>query len=183
MVWWELIGTTWLRPRPAGAPEASLSAGTCLRLPQASASLGHSATWAVLAGHTSPALDMTCHPRPRYPWRHSCLLRVRIWGASQSRPTGTRPADRPRLAGACGSLRHALALREASGAPAGRGLSQVVPISSRPTKPNPVSPVPTGLAYSHTFHVLGILLLPLNPRPGVKAEAQPPPRSTWSAPT
>ena len=98
-----------------------------------------------------------------------------VWPASTA-----QVAEWPRLAGACGSLRHALALREASGAPAGRGLSQVVPISSRPTKPNPVSPVSTGLAYSHTFHVLGILLLPPNPHPGVKAEAPPPP---WSAPT
>eukprot|EP00964_Phaeocystis_antarctica_P079607 scaffold49605_cov54-Phaeocystis_antarctica.AAC.1 len=32
--------TRWLSPRPAGSPEASRSAGACLRLPQASARLG-----------------------------------------------------------------------------------------------------------------------------------------------
>ena len=34
---------SWLRPQPAGAPEASLSARACLRLPQAPASLGQPA--------------------------------------------------------------------------------------------------------------------------------------------
>eukprot|EP00964_Phaeocystis_antarctica_P077466 scaffold48089_cov53-Phaeocystis_antarctica.AAC.4 len=34
-------------------------------------------------------------------------------------------ADGPRLAGACGSLRHALALKEAFGAPAGRRLGNL----------------------------------------------------------
>ena len=41
--------TRWLSPRPAGAPEASCSAGACLRLPQPAASLGQSAAWAALA--------------------------------------------------------------------------------------------------------------------------------------
>ena len=39
---------SWLSLRPAGSPEASLSAGARLRLPQARASLGQSAGWAVL---------------------------------------------------------------------------------------------------------------------------------------
>ena len=39
-----------LRLRPAGAPEASLSARSCLRLPRAPASLGQPAAWAALAG-------------------------------------------------------------------------------------------------------------------------------------
>ena len=39
-----------LRPRPAGAPEASFSARLCSRLPRASDSLGQSAAWAALAG-------------------------------------------------------------------------------------------------------------------------------------
>eukprot|EP00964_Phaeocystis_antarctica_P141849 scaffold106975_cov39-Phaeocystis_antarctica.AAC.1 len=42
------------------------------------------------------------------------------------RPARPTAADRPRLAEAPGSLRHALALREASRAPAGRGLRQLV---------------------------------------------------------
>ena len=46
---WE---TRWLRPRPAGSPEASLSAGSSRRLRHAPASLGQSAAWAALAGHT-----------------------------------------------------------------------------------------------------------------------------------
>ena len=44
--------TRWLRPRPAGSPEASLCARARLRLPQAPASLGQSAAWAALAGPT-----------------------------------------------------------------------------------------------------------------------------------
>eukprot|EP00964_Phaeocystis_antarctica_P107249 scaffold71995_cov51-Phaeocystis_antarctica.AAC.1 len=41
------------------------------------------------------------------------------------RPERPKAADWPRLAGAWGSLRHALALRQASGDPAGRGLSHL----------------------------------------------------------
>ena len=41
------------------------------------------------------------------------------------RPARPQPADWPRLDEAWGSLRHALALSEASGAPAGRGLSHL----------------------------------------------------------
>ena len=37
--------------QPAGSPEAPLSARACPRLPQAPASLGQPAAWAVLAGH------------------------------------------------------------------------------------------------------------------------------------
>ena len=44
-----------------------------------------------------------------------------VWPASAA-----RAADRPRLAGARGSLEHDLALKEASGEPAGRGLSHRV---------------------------------------------------------
>ena len=43
--------TRWLRLRPAGSPEASLSASSCSRLPRASVSLGQSAAWAALSGH------------------------------------------------------------------------------------------------------------------------------------
>eukprot|EP00964_Phaeocystis_antarctica_P160581 scaffold132300_cov60-Phaeocystis_antarctica.AAC.1 len=52
-----------LRPslRPAGPPEASFSAISCLRLPQASASLGQSAAWAALAGYIGRGLR---HPNP-----------------------------------------------------------------------------------------------------------------------
>ena len=37
--------------RPAGSPEAAFTAGSCFRLPQASASLGQSASWAALVCH------------------------------------------------------------------------------------------------------------------------------------
>ena len=43
--------TSWLSLRPAGAPEASLSARSYPRLPQAPASLGLSAAWRALASH------------------------------------------------------------------------------------------------------------------------------------
>ena len=43
---------------PAGAPEAACSAGPCLRLPQAPASLGQSAARAALAGHTGLGFDV-----------------------------------------------------------------------------------------------------------------------------
>ena len=48
--------TRWLRPRLTGAPEASLSARSCLRLPRASASLGQPAARAALTGHTGRVL-------------------------------------------------------------------------------------------------------------------------------
>ena len=47
------------------------------------------------------------------------------------------PAGWPRLAGAWSSLRRDLALREASGEPAGRGLSQLV-FDVRPRKDLPI---------------------------------------------
>ena len=50
-----------LRLRPAGSPEASLSARSCSRLPRASASLGQSAAWAALAGNTGIVLHMVPH--------------------------------------------------------------------------------------------------------------------------
>ena len=43
--------TNWLSLRPAGAPEASLSARSCPRLPQAPASLGQSAARIAVAGY------------------------------------------------------------------------------------------------------------------------------------
>ena len=43
--------TSWLSPRPAGAPEASSSARSCSRLPRALASLRQSAAWVSLAGY------------------------------------------------------------------------------------------------------------------------------------
>ena len=46
--------------------------------------------------------------------------------AGQRGPSGCKVADWPRLAGAWGSLRRALAQREASGEPAGRVLSHLV---------------------------------------------------------
>ena len=55
---------SWLRRRPAGAPEASFSARSRLRLPQAPASLGQATAWvalaarAALAGHVGLGLDL-----------------------------------------------------------------------------------------------------------------------------
>ena len=48
-----------LSRRPAGGPETSFSARPCSRLPRASASLGQSAAWAALAGHTIPGVFTT----------------------------------------------------------------------------------------------------------------------------
>ena len=45
-----LVKNKLLSLRPAGSPEASLSAGACRRQPGASASLGQSAAWSALAG-------------------------------------------------------------------------------------------------------------------------------------
>ena len=47
-----------LSRRPAGAPEAALSARACLRLPRASVSLGQSAFCAALAGQIGLGFDM-----------------------------------------------------------------------------------------------------------------------------
>ena len=49
--------TSWLRLRPAGSPEASLSARARLRLPRAPASLGQSAGWSAQAGFAPIGLD------------------------------------------------------------------------------------------------------------------------------
>ena len=48
--------TTWLRPRPAGAPEAPLSAKARHRLPRAPASLGRFAAWAAPCGQPPASL-------------------------------------------------------------------------------------------------------------------------------
>ena len=49
--------TRWLSLRPAGSPEASLSARARLRLPRAPASLGQSAGWSAQAGFAPIGLD------------------------------------------------------------------------------------------------------------------------------
>ena len=49
--------TSWRGLRLAGAPEASFSARSCLRLPQAPANLGLSAAWAALTGPIGRVLD------------------------------------------------------------------------------------------------------------------------------
>jgi hypothetical protein len=43
--------TSWLRPRPAGAPEAAFSARSCLRLPQLRSALATQPFRPALAGH------------------------------------------------------------------------------------------------------------------------------------
>eukprot|EP00964_Phaeocystis_antarctica_P155128 scaffold124113_cov63-Phaeocystis_antarctica.AAC.8 len=53
--------TKWLSLRPAGAPEASLGARACLRLPQAPASLGQAAPWAALTRHIGRGLNIARH--------------------------------------------------------------------------------------------------------------------------
>ena len=49
-----MLKTLWLRRRPAGSPEASLSTRSCLRLPQAPAGLGQSAACAALTLNPNP---------------------------------------------------------------------------------------------------------------------------------
>eukprot|EP00964_Phaeocystis_antarctica_P092546 scaffold59540_cov58-Phaeocystis_antarctica.AAC.2 len=49
---------TGLSLRPAGSPEAPLSARPRLRLPRASAGLGQSAAWAALVAHSGLKFDM-----------------------------------------------------------------------------------------------------------------------------
>ena len=67
----------WLRPRPAGSPEASFSARSCSRLPQASASVGQSASWAALAGHTGLVFDLgACCARARSKRRAAATARA-----------------------------------------------------------------------------------------------------------
>eukprot|EP00964_Phaeocystis_antarctica_P116782 scaffold80691_cov51-Phaeocystis_antarctica.AAC.2 len=50
--------TSWLSLRPAGSLEAALSARPCRRLPRALASLGQSAAWAALVGHSGRGFDI-----------------------------------------------------------------------------------------------------------------------------
>ena len=69
--------TSWLRPRPAGSPEAPFSARSCSRLPQASASVGQSASWAALAGHTGLVFDLgACCARARSKRRAAATARA-----------------------------------------------------------------------------------------------------------
>eukprot|EP00964_Phaeocystis_antarctica_P031389 scaffold17765_cov71-Phaeocystis_antarctica.AAC.5 len=75
------VQTRRLSLRPAGAPEASFSARSCLGLPGASASLGESAAWAALAGHTGLVSDVGV----------DALHRV---GHTQERPQPTRQERR-----------------------------------------------------------------------------------------
>ena len=49
------------RPRPAGSPEASLSAMSCSGQPRARASLGQAAAWVTLAGHLGRSLHVAAH--------------------------------------------------------------------------------------------------------------------------
>eukprot|EP00964_Phaeocystis_antarctica_P040216 scaffold22994_cov63-Phaeocystis_antarctica.AAC.5 len=69
--------TRWLRPRSAGSPEASFSARSCSRLPQASASVGQSASWAALAGQTGLVFDLgACCARARSKRRAAATARA-----------------------------------------------------------------------------------------------------------
>eukprot|EP00964_Phaeocystis_antarctica_P063986 scaffold38438_cov56-Phaeocystis_antarctica.AAC.1 len=66
--------TRWLRPRPAGAPEASCSARPCSRRAGASASLGRSAARAALAGRPrspGPAFDVAAR---RHRFHHLAVV-------------------------------------------------------------------------------------------------------------
>ena len=67
----------WLRPRPAGSPEASVSARSCSRLPRASASLGQAAAWAALAAAIRALFSTWCPTarsvaEPRSTWAGLC---------------------------------------------------------------------------------------------------------------
>ena len=67
--------TRWLSLRSAGALEAAFSARPCPRPPQSPASLGRSAVWMALAGHTGPGLDEA--PRPCF-WLKACWKRASL---------------------------------------------------------------------------------------------------------
>eukprot|EP00964_Phaeocystis_antarctica_P147023 scaffold113496_cov66-Phaeocystis_antarctica.AAC.2 len=62
--------------RPAGAPKISSSARSRLRLPQAPASLGQSAAWAVLAGHTGLVFDIEADLEHQYVGRRLVAVTV-----------------------------------------------------------------------------------------------------------
>ena len=73
---WSPVPKRWLRLRPAGSPEAPLSAGPCLRLPGASGSLGQSAAWAALAGHIGLVFHIGAVQRMRTVTRSQDLASV-----------------------------------------------------------------------------------------------------------
>eukprot|EP00964_Phaeocystis_antarctica_P001615 scaffold853_cov57-Phaeocystis_antarctica.AAC.4 len=86
--------TTWLRLRPAGAPEAAFSARARLRPSQASARLGQSASRAALAGHTGLVSDTARARRsalapPRSP-TPACALRSARCAPKAARPSPGR---------------------------------------------------------------------------------------------
>eukprot|EP00964_Phaeocystis_antarctica_P160255 scaffold131735_cov24-Phaeocystis_antarctica.AAC.2 len=86
--------------RPAGSPEAPVSARACLKLPGRSASPGQSAAWATLAGHTGLGFDTGRRLFLSSPWRGGCSARGRRAGhrcgsqgpACQAAPHSHRPA-------------------------------------------------------------------------------------------
>ena len=87
--------TRWCRLRPAGSPEAALSARACRRLPRASASLGQSAAWAALAGQIGPGFYMgenPTEPQPQPLQRRVGERRAHRVGRSERRPEDTVPS-------------------------------------------------------------------------------------------
>ena len=79
----------WLRLRPAGSPEATISASSCLRLPGAPASLGQSAACAALAGHTGRVFDAGVASERQVALAASSLAcRLRDRARRRARPAG-----------------------------------------------------------------------------------------------
>eukprot|EP00964_Phaeocystis_antarctica_P086413 scaffold54714_cov59-Phaeocystis_antarctica.AAC.3 len=100
--------TRWRSLRPAGSPEAPLSARSCLRLPPASASLGQSVHRAALAGHPGLVFDIGAAAWPMR-WSRRCAVRPPRTPTSAWPPPRAAPPPRPRSGSSSSprrSLRH-----------------------------------------------------------------------------
>eukprot|EP00964_Phaeocystis_antarctica_P045755 scaffold26353_cov68-Phaeocystis_antarctica.AAC.4 len=95
--------TGWLRPQPAGGPETCFSARPCSGLPRASVSLGQSAAWAALAGHTGLAFRIAARP------------------SAAPRATAPRSRRRPRLGSRRRQIAHGRRRKEDDANRAGEG--------------------------------------------------------------
>ena len=85
--------TSGLSLRPAGSPQAPLSARSRLRLPHALASLGQSVAWAALAGHIGLVFDVGAQAVRGAPLRDTHVARARGHCALVVRPP-RRPRPR-----------------------------------------------------------------------------------------
>ena len=100
-VYCSMSRTSWLSLQPAGAPEASLSARSCPRLPQAPASLGQSAARMAVAGHIGRVSDTGTAAASR-PCRRTPGCSRRRWARRSACATRT---GRPRCRW-CASSEH-----------------------------------------------------------------------------